>query len=154
MLRLRIPYWAESGSVKINGTILAAFSSPSSYLTLDRVWKTGDKIELNLPMKVHVAPMPDDETVQAAMYGPLVLAGRFETVTREMAYSGYGPKSGTEIKVPDIVAEPAHPTAWMERNPKLPLTFEAVGQAQPITLVPLNKVIHERYTVYWKVKSA
>ena len=154
MLRLRIPYWAESGSVKVNGTVLAAFSSPSSYLTLDRVWKTGDKIELNLPMKVHVAPMPDDETVQAAMYGPLVLAGLFETVTREMAYSGYGPKSGTEIKVPDIVAEPAHPTAWMERNPKLPLTFEAVGQAQAITLVPLNKVIHERYAVYWKVKSA
>jgi DUF1680 family protein len=154
LMKLRIPYWAETGSVKINGTVLPAFSSPSSYLTLNRVWKTGDKIELNLPMKLHVAPMPDDETIQAAMYGPLVLAGRFEPITREMAYSGYGPKSGTEIKVPDVIAKPAHPTEWIEPNPKDALTFDAAGQSQPITLVPINKVIHERYAVYWKVKSA
>ena len=153
-MRLRVPYWAKGGSVKINGAALPAFSSPSSYLNLSRLWKTGDKIELSLPMDLHVAPMPDDETVQAAMYGPLVLAGRFEGVTRDMTYSGYGPKSGTQSKVPDVVASPAHPTAWIEPNAKEPLTFQAVGQPQPITLVPLNKVIHERYAVYWRVKTS
>ena len=25
------------------------------------------------------------------------------------------------------------------------------GQSQPVTMVPLNQVIHERYAVYWKV---
>jgi len=40
--------------VKINGTTGAAFASPSSYLTLNRVWKTGDKIELKLPMGLHI----------------------------------------------------------------------------------------------------
>ena len=153
-VNLRIPHWAEAGSVKINGAALQAFSSPGSYLTLNRVWKKGDKIELNLPMKLHIASMPDDQTIQAAMYGPLVLAGRFEPVSHEMAYSGYGPKSGTQIKVPDVIANPANPTAWIEPSPKHPLTFQAVGQSQPIALVPLNKVIHERYAVYWKVKSA
>src|SRR5579872_3887155 len=97
-MKLRVPYWAKGGSVKINGAVLPAFSSPSSYLNLSRLWKTGDKVELSLPMDLHVAPMPDDETVQAAMYGPLVLAGRFEGVTRDMTYSGYGPKSGTQSK--------------------------------------------------------
>jgi len=152
-INLRIPYWTQGGSVKINGAPLPAFSSPSSYLTLNRVWKTGDKIELSLPMGLHIDSMPDDETIQAAMYGPLVLAGRFDAVTKEMSFSGYGPKSGTQSKVPDIAANPARPAAWIEPDSKQPLMFHAVGQPQPITVVPLNQVIHERYAVYWKVKD-
>ncbi|HLZ42313.1 MAG TPA: beta-L-arabinofuranosidase domain-containing protein [Candidatus Sulfotelmatobacter sp.] len=153
-VKLRVPYWAETGSIKINGAALPVFSSPGSYLTLNRIWRNRDKIELTLPMKLHTAPMPDDESMQAAMYGPLVLAGRFEPVTQEMSFSGMGPKSGTQSKVPDIVANPAHPTAWIEPGSKEPLTFQTAGQSEPITLVPLNKVIHERYAVYWKVKPA
>jgi uncharacterized protein len=153
-INLRIPYWVEGGSVKINGTALSAFASPSSYLTLNRVWKPGDKIELSLPMGLHVDSMPDDETVQAVMYGPLVLAGRFEEVTREMSYGNYGPRGAKPDKVPDIVADRAKPTAWVEPDAKQSLTFHAVGQSQPISIVPLYKVIHERYAVYWKVKEA
>ena len=152
-INLRVPYWAQGGSVKINGTALPAFSSPSSYLTLNRVWTTGDKIELSLPMGLHIHAMPDDETIQAAMYGPLVLAGRFEAVTKEMSYGDYEPKPGDQHKVPDISADPSKPTAWIEPDAKQALTFQAVGQSQPLTLVPLNQVIHERYAVYWKVDN-
>jgi uncharacterized protein len=140
--------------VKINETTLPAFASPSSYLTLNRVWKTGDKIELSLPMGLHIDNMPDDETIQAAMYGPLVLAGRFDVVTKDMSYGGYGPKSGTQSKVPEIVAVPDPPGAWIAPDSKQPLTFHTVGQPQTLTLVPLNQVIHERYAVYWKVKTS
>ena len=153
-INLRIPYWVRGGSVKINGTPLPAFASPSSYLTLDRTWKTGDKIELNLPMGLHIDSMPDDETSQAAMYGPLVLAGRFETVTRDMTFSGEGPKLGSQIKVPEITADAAHPFAWIEPDSKQSLAFRAVGQPEAFDLVPLYKVIHERYAVYWKVKTS
>jgi len=152
-INLRIPYWAQGGSVKINGSALPAFSSPSSYLTLNRVWKSGDKIELSLPMGLHIHSMPDDATIQAAMYGPLVLAGRFETVTKEMIYGDYEPKPGDQRKVPDITADASKPTAWIEPDAKQSLTFQAVGQSQPVTLVPLNRVFHERYAVYWKVNS-
>ena len=152
-INLRVPYWAQGGSVKINGTALPAFSRPSSYLTLNRVWTTGDKIELSLPMGLHIHAMPDDETIQAAMYGPLVLAGRFEAVTKEMSYGDYEPKPGDQHKVPDISADPSKPTAWIEPDAKQALTFQAVGQSQPLTLVPLNQVIHERYAVYWKVDN-
>ena len=151
-INLRIPYWARGGSVKINGTPLGAFASPSSYLSINRVWKSGDKIDLSLPMDFHISPMPDNEQIQAMMYGPLVLAGRFEPVTKEMTYSGdYEPKPTDPAKVPDIAADPAHPTGWVEPVAKQPLTFKAVGQTQPLTLVPLYKVIHERYAVYWRV---
>jgi DUF1680 family protein len=152
-INLRIPYWADGGSVKVNGTPLIAFSSPGSYVALNRTWKSGDKIELSLPMKLHIDPMPDDKTIQAVMYGPLVLAGRFEPVTPEMSFIGYGPKSGKEIRVPDISADATHPTAWIKPDPEQRLTFYAAGQAQSFPLVPLNKIIHERYAVYWKVKA-
>jgi DUF1680 family protein len=152
-INLRIPYWVRGGSVKVNGTVLPAFASPGSYLSLQRLWKTGDKIELSLPMGLHIDSMPDDETIQAVMYGPLVLAGRFEPVTSEMMYGDYQPKPGDQYKVADIVANPAKPTAWVEPDGKQPLTFHTVGQAQSMTMVPLYKIIRERYAVYWKVNN-
>jgi uncharacterized protein len=152
-INLRIPYWVQGGSVKINGVAQPVFSSPSSYLTLSRVWKPGDKIELSLPMGLHIDSMPDDQTVQAAMYGPLVLAGRFDAVSKEMTYRGEEPKRDDQEKVPNIVADANKPTAWIEPDSKQPLTFQSVGQPQALTLVPLNQVIHERYAVYWKVDA-
>jgi hypothetical protein len=104
-------------------------------------------------MGLHIDSMPDDQTVQAAMYGPLVLAGRFEAVTKEMTYGDSEPKPGGEKKVPDILADAGNPTAWIEPDAKQPLTFQTVGQSQPLTMVPLFKVIHERYAVYWKVDA-
>jgi uncharacterized protein len=152
-LNLRVPYWVQGGSVKVNGTQLQAFSSPSSYLAINRVWKSGDKVELSLPMNLHVDAMPDDERTQAVMYGPLVLAGRFDPVPTEMQYGDYEPKASDEYKVPEIVADPSHPTAWLEADGKGPLSFRAAGQSHEITMVPLYQIIRERYAVYWKVNK-
>jgi hypothetical protein len=102
-------------------------------------------------MSLHIDSMPDNESIQAAMYGPLVLAGRFDAVTKEMTYGDYEPKPTDEKKVANIVADASKPTAWLEPDPKKTLTFNTVGQSQSTTLVPLNQVIHERYAVYWKV---
>ena len=152
-INLRIPYWAQGGSVKVNGATLQAFGSPSSYLSLNRVWKSGDKIELSLPMALHVDSMPDDHTVQSMMYGPLVLAGKFDGVTKEMLYGEYEPKPKDQYKVPEIVADANKPTAWVEVDSRQPLTFRALGQSQPISLVPLYQIIQNRYAVYWKVNN-
>lgn len=152
-INLRIPYWAQGGSAKINGTPLLAFSSPTSYLSLNRVWRSGDKIELNLPMNLHIDPMPDNATVQAMMYGPLVLTGRFEPVTREQQYADYEQKNSTPTEVTDIVADADVATSWVKSDPNQPLTFQGVGQSQPVTMVPLYQVIHDRYAVYWEVNK-
>ena len=149
-IRLRIPYWTRKGEVKINGRPLPAFASPGSYLTLLGPWKDGDKIELSLPMHLHVAPMPDDESVQAAMYGPLVLAGRFAEAPKEKWYGGEGPR-GTPLAVPTITADLDKAESWIEPSPGQALVFRGVGQAQPLTLVPLAHIVHEQYAVYWKV---
>ena len=38
--------------------------------------------------------------------------------------------------------------------PGRPLEFRTVGQATDVTLVPLHRVIDERYAVYWRVRRA
>jgi hypothetical protein len=68
-----------------------------------------------------------------------------------MSYGSYGPKRGQQRAVPDIAAASGKPAAWIEPDATQPLTFHAVGQREPLTLVPLYKIIHERYAVYWRV---
>ena len=76
-MRLRIPEWLTSGgSVRVNGRPVEALASPGSYLTLSRTWKNGDRVEMELPMHLHMEAMPDDAHLQAALYGPVVLDDR------------------------------------------------------------------------------
>ena len=50
-IRLRIPGWADSATVTVNGEAWTETAQPGSYLTLCRVWSAGDTIELVLPMQ-------------------------------------------------------------------------------------------------------
>ena len=126
-LRLRIPGWAtRGGSVKVNGETLAAFASPGSFLTLLRTWKSGDRVELTLPMALTTRAMPDDPSLQAAMYGPIVLAGRLGTqgLTPEMTYGGYDCElSGKPLEVDDIAGSWTDPASWLEASTGRPLAF-------------------------------
>ncbi len=156
-LRIRVPYWGTSGvTVKVNGKPENLAVRPSSYLTLDRTWKYGDKVEVALPMALHIHAMPDDASLQAMMYGPLVLHGRLGTegLTKDMMYGGYDTTLvGAPVDAPEIASDKNHPTAWVEPVKGEPLTFRAVGQSQPISLVPYYKLWGERYATYWQVKS-
>lgn len=64
----------------------------------------------------------------------LIWAGRFETVTTDMTFGGYGPKSGTARKVPDRVADSGDSAAWIDPDARQPLRFHPVSQSQPLTL--------------------
>ena len=155
---VRVPYWVNrGGNVKINGEALAAFSSPSSYLALKRVWKDGDRVEVSLPMNLHVHPMPDDPTLQAMMYGPLVLAGKLGNVgvNEGSMYPGYDTAPGGDpIPVPAIVKSSKEPTGWVEPVHDQPLSFRTVGQSESTSLVPLHQVSGDRYAVYWKLAGS
>jgi DUF1680 family protein len=157
-LNIRIPYWATGGgTVKVNGTSVGAFSSPSSYLTLDRTWTEGDRVEVSLPGSLRIESMPDDPTLQAAMYGPLVLAGRLGTegLTQSMFYSeGETSPAGDPLPAPTIATSSSDPVGWLKQVSGRVLTFQTVGQARNISLVPLYKLFGERYAVYWKTASA
>src|SRR5579884_2800164 len=54
-LHLRIPQWVgDAARVKINGKGVEAVASGGSYLTLKRTWQDGDRVEMELPMRLHI----------------------------------------------------------------------------------------------------
>ncbi len=156
-LNIRIPWWASSGgAAKLNGEALLAFASPGSYLTLSRTWKEGDRVEVRLPMSLRIETLPGDNTQQAAMYGPLVLAGRLGAagLTKQMFYSQYATApAGDPIPVAAIATSSKDPLGWLKPVAGQPMTFQTVGQEKQITLIPLYKLFGERYAVYWKTAS-
>ena len=171
-LRLRVPGWLQSSpTVKVNGKALDASASPGGYLTLHRSWKAGDKIEMELPMHLRAEAMPDDPTIQAFLYGPLVLAGdlggeglteahivgpnlRVGAPNTEQFGSPLGPTNSAppvpEIEIPTFRTAGADPSSWIKPTDK-PLAFRTAGQKQDVTLVPLNSLFDRRYSVYWQV---
>ena len=155
-LNIRIPYWATlGGKIILNGEAQRVFSSPSSYLTLDRTWKDGDRVELILPMGLHFDPLPGDPTVQAAMYGPLVLAGRLgnENLAKSEVYLGYDPvPAGKPVPVPGAQSRSKDSVSWVEPGNQ-GLNFRASAGDRKIALIPFYKLLGERYVVYWKVQG-
>ncbi len=154
-INLRIPYWTTTeANVRINGIAQSIKLSPGSYLTLDRTWKTGDRIDLTLPMALHLHRTIDSPQTAAILYGPIVLAGDF-------GHTGMPPSDCTDNnyatfdnfpdpQVPVLPGDVLHLDSWIVPVPDEPLTFRTVGVAMDIDLVPFYKIHHERYSVYWR----
>lgn len=49
-LMLRVPAWATDVALTVNGEAVEADADTEGYLTILRVWVTGDRVELRLPM--------------------------------------------------------------------------------------------------------
>lgn len=167
-LKIRIPYWAtENVAVAINGAVQDVPASPSSYVSLQHAWKAGDVVTVDLPLALRIVPAPDDKQVEAAMYGPLVLAAVLGTegLTTSMIYGGSGPRGYDDgYPMPTVDTRPRHhrgetaapepkpeDAVWVERvepSPQYPLRFRTRGKQPSHTLVPLNQIMDERYSVY------
>src|SRR5665647_3954280 len=72
-INMFVPEWATNQTkVLINGKPLSIDSKPLSYITLDRTWKNGDKIELTFEYKFYVKTMADNKNMLAIYYGPIL----------------------------------------------------------------------------------
>lgn len=97
-IRFRIPGWAENVAIpsdlysfaksaparvtlKVNGKV-TEYVIEKGYAVLNRAWKTGDKVELNLPMEVHKVladrNVKDDIGKAALQRGPLVYCAEWK----------------------------------------------------------------------------
>ncbi len=70
-LRLRIPGWCLGAVATVNG-VRATDAPVDGYVTINREWRTGDVIELRLPMTPRVLERP--RGAAGVAFGPLVLA--------------------------------------------------------------------------------
>lgn len=154
-IHIRIPYWTgPNASLKINGQSVPVVPAPGSYFTVNRTWSDGDRLEVDLPMYLHVEAMPDEPTTQALLYGPLVLAGKLGSggLDQQMIVGPMGPDMKDHpMSVPTFRAASADPDSWIKPVSGESLTFRTKGQQTDVTLVPFNRVPEERYSIYWTV---
>lgn len=162
-LNIRIPYWAEGASLTVNGQRFQPNRlAPSSYARIDRTWKNGDRVEVKLPMHLHLQTIPDDPTLAAIMYGPVVLAGELgtENLDPERIYSEDKFLHGgfPSTTVPELAGDRSALDKWIQpvSAKDRPLTFRTVTAVRPekVTLSPFYRLFDQRYCVYWRFRSA
>ena len=144
-LSVRHPWWAVSGiELKVNGQMQAAGSKPGSYATIARTWKTGDTVDLKMPMTIRTEGFRDNPRRLAIMYGPVVLCA--EVNPQKPAPSMLGK--------PEDVAPAVKPVAGKALAFTLPSSLVRTAGEEPlgdVTLTPFYKQDKKPYIVYWDV---
>ncbi len=140
-LHVRHPFWATNGfELKLNGAKLELASPPQSYVTLDREWKTGDTVEIEMPLSLRTETMPDNPNRVAVFDGPILLAGDLGA-------------PGGQSDAPVLVADAQTVAGRLKAVPNRPLTFVTanIGRPEEVTLKPFYQTYSNRYSVYWEV---
>jgi len=128
-LNFRIPSWAEGAAVFVNGTRQKGSTHPGEFAEIRREWKTGDRVDLELPLKVRLEAIDARhlDTV-ALLRGPLVL----------MAV-----KPEQNGPVPKVTREKLlHPERLSERE------WQVTSSNGPVRLLPFTALGELPYTTY------
>ena len=157
-LRIRHPAWCERMKVSVNGKPAGISSTPGSYYTLPaRRFRAGDSVEVHLPMRLRLEPLPGAPEYGAMMYGPIVLAG-------VLGKKGVDPAAQlivNERKSGEMLNEAVTIPAWPRPLTELPAHFTRTGRDRlafiaagfaggPVQFIPWFRVAHERYNLYWR----
>jgi uncharacterized protein len=161
-IHVRIPSWtSEDAQVKINGRPIEAIADPGSYLSIRRIWQDGDTISIDLPMSLRQEPLPGDESVVAALYGPLVLAGDLGPGPADGPMRVVHGRDTAPKDLPAVGALPkvagAFDTAtkqWIHHESPAALSFTCSGEDQKYNLMPMYQIKGQRYSIYWQTKDA
>jgi hypothetical protein len=156
-VRLRVPAWTTAEArIAINGRPLDIEPQPGTYVNLTRSWKAGDHVELEMPMRLTREPIADDPTLQAFLYGPIVLAGQFPKgqLSFDLLHKNEEPKvKDAPLPVPVLAEKGDTLEHWIVPVADQPLTFRTTGTAgEEVTLKPLNQS-WQRFNVYFKVSA-
>ncbi len=157
-IHVRIPGWTKDAEIKINGHSLEAVADPGSYLAIKRAWKDGDTISVSLPMTLRQEPLLGDESVTAALYGPLVLAADLGAGPADgpmKIIHGRPTTPGKELPPPDdlpkIAAGPDVKTdQWVQTDSKSDMRFSVAGEGKKYDVMPMYRIRDQKYSVYWQ----
>lgn len=124
----RIPSWCKNASVLINGKQQQRRLLPEPSACIEREWKDGDEVVLNLPMEYAVRRWQVNKNSVSVDYGPLTLSLKIDEEYMQMP--------STETAVWDSKwQEGADASAWptFEILPKGPWNY-ALKVQSPVTL--------------------
>jgi len=156
-LRLRHPHWSTPAmQVRLNGEPVGA-GEPGTYLDIRRQWRSGDVLEIELRTPLRIERMAHHPSKLAILAGPIVLAGALGDALMSPPIPYARVDQYQWEKVPDPVTIPTlairgRPVQeWVKPDPVQPLVWHTRGAGRPseIRLVPLYRLAHERYVVYF-----
>jgi DUF1680 family protein len=124
-IKLRVPGWARHGfHVAVNGVARRAPARPGSYLTLSRVWKPGDTVDIRMPFGIRVERALDRPDTQAVFWGPLLLqilgdpgAGSYRELTLYRHLKRDGDYTRAAITPVPAAADPSFTTGGLTLRP-------------------------------------
>jgi len=146
-LRLRIPDWCQTPAITINGQPLTGCTTPdiptnAFIVELGRPWKTGDTVELTLPMQVAITTAWYDNSV-AVERGPLVYALRLtENWTEKKVPPAEVPRYGESYR------EVTTPDKW--NYGLLATTIQTPATQFKVTIDPAK----QKQNFFWNVENA
>jgi uncharacterized protein len=157
-LRLRQPSWCPVMTVSVNGRPRATARLPGSYHSLERNFRSGDVIEVRVPMSLRIEPLPNAPEFAALVYGPIVLAARLGTagLTPGSQLIINERESGNmlneKVDLPRWDRPLAELVANTSRTDPASLRFTTRGFAggASVEMIPWFRLTHERYNLYWK----
>ena len=162
-LMVRYPSWVEDGKmeIKVNGEKVNIDSHPSSYVAIERDWKKGDVVEIQLPMHNTIEQLPNVSNYIAINHGPILLGAKTGTEDLKGLIaddSRWGHiASGEKLpidKAPIIIEDDQSEIADLLVPVKgKPLTFTApklkMVNGGNYEFIPFNKIHDARYEIYW-----
>jgi len=153
-LLLRKPSWAGTGfGVKVNGVPVPKdsldASSIANYVGVLHTWKDGDTVDVALPKRLHMEPLPDNPNRVAILWGPLVLAGKLGA---EDNPSQAGGKDGRDPHAVPVFVSAGRPVdEWLKpvAGPLGTFRTVGVGRDREVEMVPFYQLHRHRYAAYW-----
>ncbi len=150
-LKLRVPYWCtENFTVNLNGNT-QNLQVENGYVTLNREWKDGDKIEYVLPFEYTLVDQIGNPDSKSLFYGPMLLVADLGTENVQFIKDNQG-DFGTAY-TGDIVNCMVMPEGDLEsaitRTEKNgQLTFEFKAYNQTVSFRPFCQLFRNRYAMY------
>jgi DUF1680 family protein len=131
-IHFRIPAWAQGAQVFVNGMRQKGLAVPGQFAAISREWKSGDRVELELPLKMRLESIDAQHADTVALLrGPLVL----------MAV-----KEDQQAPLPKVTREQL--LAAKRISERQWLVSAANG---PVTMLPFTWMGSRPYTTYVKV---
>jgi uncharacterized protein len=127
-VHLRIPEWADGAKLGVNGKRVRDSVRPGEFATVRRNWKNGDRIELELPLRLRLEAIDRQHPqIVALICGPVVLFAIADN-----------PPAVTTRQL--LAATKTGPQAWQ---------IETAGG--PVRMLPFTAIEDEQYSTYLSV---
>ncbi|MBP3235166.1 MAG: glycoside hydrolase family 127 protein [Eubacterium sp.] len=158
-LKLRIPEWTTSWSVKINGAAATDeyLKENDGYIEIEKLWINGEEIELELGMKITAVGLPDSENVYAFKYGPVLLSANlgFDDLVETTTGVNVTVPKNKIVENETLMIENQSVEEFLSNidehfeKDQNKMNFTLRGVKQPLNFAPHYKKNRERYGIYW-----